>query len=142
MASTKENPLFDYLKNVFEREIEYNKTTRAEKSKHFFMLQRLMSIAFPIQAQAFNHIKISQPEVADYWQSSLTKLYKKTPTWIYTKTKKADKAKKLEMPSDEAVKYYLERSKMSKKQLDDAIKMFGDDALEPIRRIETILNEK
>jgi len=134
--------LKDFIKALIERPEDYKGLRSTEKAKFFFMTQRFMSIAFPIQAQAFNHIKISQAETLDYWQSSLTKLYKKTPTWIYTKTKKADKAKKLEMPSDEAVKYYLERTKMSKKQLDDAIKLFGADALEPIRRIETIMNEK
>ena len=134
--------LKDFIKALIERPEDYKNLRSTEKAKFFFMTQRFMSIAFPIQAQAFNHIKISQAETLDYWQSSLNKLYKKTPTWIYTKTKKADKAKKLEMPSDEAVKYYLERTKMSKKQLDDAIKMFGDEALEPIRRIETIMNEK
>lgn len=134
--------LKDFIKALIERPEDYRGLRSTEKAKFFFMTSRFMSIMFPIQAQAFNHIKISQAETLDYWQSSLSKLYKKTPTWIYTKTKKTDKAKKLEMPSDEAVKYYLERTKMSKKQLDDAIKMFGEQALKPIRRIETIMDEK
>ena len=144
MANIKEaNPLYGFIKYVFENHLEYSKISRSEKSKYFFMLQRLMSIAFPIQANAFNHVKVSQPEISDYWHESLSKLYSKTPGWIYTKTKKSEKKKKsIEMPSDEAVTYYLERTKMSKRELNDAIKLFGDEALEPIRRIESIMKEK
>lgn len=133
--------LKDFMKALFERPEEYKELRKTEKSKFFFMTQRFMSIAFPIQAQAFNHIRISQAETMDYWHENMTKLYKKTPSWIYTKTKKAEKKKKLDMPSDESIKYYLERTKMSKRDLDDAIKLFGDEALEPIKRIEAIMNE-
>lgn len=134
--------LKDFIKALVERPEDYKTVTNSEKSKFFFMTQRFMSIAFPVQAQAFNHIRIPQAETMDYWHESLTKLYKKTPTWIYTKTKKSDaKKSKIDMPSDEAVSYYLERTKMSKRELDDAIKMFGEEALEPIRRIEAIMKE-
>jgi len=133
--------LKDFIKTVFEKPEEYLEL-RSEKAKFFFMTQRFMSIAFPIQAQAFNHIRIPQAETMDYWHESMTKLYKKTPPWIYTKTKKAEKKKaKEDMPSDEAVNYYLERMKMSKRELTDAIKLFGEEAIEPIRRIEAIMKE-
>lgn len=133
--------LKDFIKTVFEKPEEYLEL-RSEKAKFFFMTQRFMSIAFPIQAQAFNHIKIQQSVTMDYWQESMTKLYKKTPSWIYTKTKKADKKKvKEDMPSDEAINYYLERTRMSKRELTDAIKLFGEEAIEPIRRIESIMKE-
>lgn len=133
--------LKDFLKILFEKPEEYKNVTKTEKSKFFFMLNRFSSIAFPIQAQAFNHTKISTSEVSDYWQQSMTKLYTKTPGWIYTKTKKTEKKKKAEAPSDESINYYLERTKMSKRELTDAIKLFGDEAYEPIRRIETMMGE-
>jgi hypothetical protein len=134
--------LKDFIKTLFERPEEYKDVTTSEKAKFFFMTQRFCSIAFPIQAQAFNHIRIPQSETMDYWQESMSKLYKKTPGWIYTKTKKTDKKKKADRPSDEAIEYYLFRMKMSKRELEEAINLFGDKALEPIRRIETIMNEK
>ena len=136
------NPLFDFIRKIFEKPGEYAKTSKSDKAKYFFMLSRLMSIQFPIQAQAFNHIKISQAEVSDYWQQSMMKLYNRTPGWIYTKTKKvSEKKKKEEVPSDEAINYYLERTKMSMRELNDAVKMFGDQAYDPIRRIETMMGE-
>jgi hypothetical protein len=135
--------LKDFMRAVFERPEDYKDVTSSEKAKFFFMTQRFMSIAFPIQAQAFNHIRIPQAETMDYWQESMSKLYKKTPGWIYTKTKKnTDKKKKSEAPSDEAITYYLDKMKMSKRELDEAVRLFGDEAFEPVRRIETIMNEK
>ena len=133
--------LKDFIKIIFEKPEEYKNVRNTEKAKFFFMLQRFTSIQYPIQAQAFNHIKISQAEVADYWQQSMTKLYTKTPSWIYTKTKKSEKKKKSEIPSEEYINYYLEKTKMSKRELDDAVKLFGDQAYDPIRRIESIMNE-
>jgi len=134
--------LKDFIRILFEKPEEYKNVRNTEKAKFFFMLQRFSSIQFPVQAQAFNHIKISQAEVSDYWQQSMTKLYTKTPGWIYTKTKKvSEKKKKSEAPSDEAIEYYLERTKMSKRELNDAIKLFGDEAYDPIRKIESIMKE-
>jgi len=132
--------LKDFVKMVFERPDEYTKLRSTEKAKFFFMLQRFCSIMYPVQAQAFNHIKISQAESCDYWQESLSKLYKKTPGWVYTKTKKTDK-KKADVPSAEAIDYYLERTRTSRRDLDDAVRLFGDQAYDPIRKIEAIMEE-
>lgn len=134
--------LKDFTRAIFEKPEEYKQITSSEKSKFFFMTQRFMSIAFPIQAQAFNHIRIPQAETMDYWQESMSKLYKKTPGWIYTKTKKTERKKKADRPSEEAINYYLDRMKMSKRELEEAVNLFGDEAYEPVRRIETIMNEK
>jgi hypothetical protein len=133
--------LKDFIKAVFERPDEFKEISGSEKARNFFMLQRFMSINFPTQAQAFNHIRIPQSQVVDYWHDSLRKIYTKTPQWVYTKTKKSDKAKKIEMPSEEAISYYLERTKMSRRDLSEAIKIMGDSVLDPIRKIEAILKE-
>ena len=133
--------LKDFIKAVFEKPDEFKEITSSEKARNFFMLQRFMSINFPSQAQAFNHIRVSQSQVVDYWQDSLRKIYTKTPQWVYTKTKKSDKAKKLELPSEESISYYLEKTKMSRRELNEAIQIMGDSVLDPIRKIEAILKE-
>jgi len=126
--------LFDFIKILFKPE-EYAKLKQHEKGKYYFMLNRFMSINFPLQANAFNHLKLSQPEAVDYWHGQLSKLYTRSPDWMYTKTGKKGK-KKSAWPSEEAVAFYLDKNKMSKRELHDAVKMFGDDALEPIHRID------
>lgn len=134
--------LFDFIKMVFEKPEEYKKLKPYEKVKFFFMSQRFFSKAYPIQTQAFNHIKISQNETLDYWQESLTKIYHKTPPWIFAGGKKGKKeTKKIVWPSDEATSFYLNRLNLSMKDLKMAVDLFGDETLEPIRRIEEGLKD-
>lgn len=133
--------LKDFIKILFERPEKYITLTQADKNKFFYMTQRLCSIAFPIQAQSFNHIRISQAETVDYWHESMIKLYKKTPAWVYTKTKKQAKEKKQDLPAEEAISFYLNKMNLSKRELNDAIHILGDSVLDPIRRIESMMNE-
>lgn len=141
LIERKQMELKDFIKILFEKPEEYSTLTTVEKSKFFYMTQRLCSIAFPIQAQSFNNIRISQPETVDYWHESMIKLYKKTPAWVYTKTKKRVEKKNTSMPSEEAITYYLNKMNYSKRELDDALQLLGDSVLDPIRRIDVMLNE-
>lgn len=141
MKEKKENPLFDLIKILFENPEKYKKVSTVDKNRYFFMINRLLGIGFPMQANAFNHIKISTSHVVDYWHGQSIKLYKKTPQWIYTSPKKAEVKKDIKWPSDEAVKFYLERTKSSKKDLIQAVKIFGEESLSPIFAIEKMMNE-
>ena len=51
--------LFEFINGMTARPADFKKTKMHERGKHFFMVNRLCSIAFPIQAAAFNHIKIN-----------------------------------------------------------------------------------
>lgn len=135
--------LFDFIKILFERPLEYEKLSNYEKAKFFFLTNRFCAIQYPVQANALNHIKIPKESVLDYWQVSLNKIYKKTPDWIYAKGQKAaGKTSKKKLPSSEAIKFYLDKNKLSRKQLDEAFKMFGEAAYEPIRKIEKLMDIK
>lgn len=134
--------LFDFIRVLFERPAEYAKLSRYEKSKHFFMTNRFMSISYPQVASAFNHIRIPQPEVMDYWHTSLTKIFQKVPGWIYVKTSKKGKKEKIVMPSKEAIEYYLGKMSLSRRDLDDALKMFGESVLDPIHKIDKLMEAK
>ena len=84
--------LFDIIKNIFNQKHEVWKTiSKIEKSRNFFMINRIMSIQFPIQAHQFNKIKVSPPFVVDWWRDTLSNRFSKPPSWIYTKTKKGSK---------------------------------------------------
>lgn len=133
--------LFDFIKALFERPNDYAKLKDYEKAKFFFMCQRFFSIAYPVQAQAFNHIKVPQARVLDYWQRNLTKIYTKVPDWIYTKTKKTVKETKVKAPpSDEAIRMYLEKNKYSMRQLEDAVAIFGrEQVYAPMYKIDKLL---
>jgi hypothetical protein len=130
--------IFDFIKILFENPKEYTKIKRYEKAKFYFITSRFMSIMYPIQANMFNVVGIDGPGVLDYWHENMSRLYKKVPSWIYVKTAKKKKEEKLRMPSVEATKMYLNNLDMSLKDLKQAVKFFGEDALTPIRQLDEI----
>ena len=50
--------LFDYIKVLFGKDVNWDKVSNYDKSKNSFMTNRFMSIKFPIQANMFNTLKI------------------------------------------------------------------------------------
>ena len=88
--------LFELTKAMFGDTNNYSEATRGDKRKSFFMIQRRMAIQHPMQANALNQLKINQEEAVDVWQRFLSKKYKKTPFWMYTKGIK--KAKEVTFP--------------------------------------------
>lgn len=137
MAKKEGNSLFDFIKVLFENPKSYKKISNYDKAKFFFMTNRFMSIMYPMQANAFNNIKITQSVVLDYWQKNMTNIYNKVPKWIFVKgSKKQQTEKTKKLPSEEAIEYYLRRTNYTRRQLDDSYAIFGDSAYDPIRRIE------
>jgi hypothetical protein len=135
--------LTEFLKVLFEKPKEWKNVSRADKQRFFFMTQRMLSAAYPAQAQSFNAVGVNQADVMDYWQTQLTKIYKRRPDWLWgwaAKKKKDDK--KSRVPSEEAVSGYLDRVGMSRRDLADAVELFGaDKAYEPIFRYQRTLEE-
>ena len=87
--------LFDIIKNIFnQKEDVWKNVSKNDKSRNFFMINRIMSIQFPMQAHQFNKLKVSPPYVVDWWRNTLNTRFTKVPTWIYTKTQKNEKSKK------------------------------------------------
>lgn len=129
--------LFDFLKLMFSRGDSYDKLKDYEKTKFFFMSNRFFSIAYPVQAQMFNHIRVNQARVLDYWHRNMIHAYSKVPDWIYTKTKKSAEKKTTKVPSDDAIQLYLSKNNYSYRQLEESIKMLGPDSTyAPIFKLE------
>jgi hypothetical protein len=111
--------LFDLVKNIFSNnEKVWKSVGRIDKSRNFFMVNRIMSIQFPIQANQFNKLKITPPPVIDWWRDTLSHRFSKPPVWVYTKTKKTEKpeiSKVKEFPETES--FIREKYKISKRDL-------------------------
>lgn len=130
--------LFDIVKTVFKTDKEWEKVSRNDKIRNFFMINRIMSIQFPSQAHQFNNTKISPRPVVDWWHSTLSKYYTKTPGWIFTKTKKsAVKAKPgVNVEADpEVEKFILSKFEISKRELDDLKRFYPEKYSEWVTRI-------
>ncbi len=119
--------LFEFINGMTGNPEEFKKTKMHERGKHFFMVNRLCSINFPLQASYFNHIKINPGQAVTFWQSLLSQRYNRTPGWMYVKTRKEKEAKKALQPvTDEIIKRYCEAHKISRREVDDAIAILGE----------------
>jgi len=131
--------LFDFINAMFSKPEEFKKTKLHERGKHFFMVNRLMSIGFPVQAAIFNHIKINPAQVVTFWQETLSKRYTRTPNWKYVKTRKEREKKKAEQPiSEEVQKLYCETYKISRRDLDDAMAILGNSMYQELKDFESL----
>lgn len=136
--------LFDYVKLVFSKdEKSWSTLNNTDKSRNFFMLNRFMSIKYPVQSNVLSHYRINPEAVSDYWHRTMSSLYGSTPKWIYAKTKKKnDEAKKLDIPSPEMIRWYCERNEMSRKDFNEHIKFFGENFLSELKSMEKVLKSQ
>lgn len=119
--------LFELIKTIFKSEKDWSKLKNIDKTKNFFMVNRIMSIQFPLQANQFNHTKISPRPVVDWWHENLHKHYSKSPSWIFTKTKKnesTEKNKDIFLLDEETEKFLLFKLEISKRELEEIKKFY------------------
>lgn len=136
--------LFPFVKLMFTAsEKQWGELNDADKSRNFFMMNRFLSIKYPLQVGVLSHMRINAPSTMNYWHLTLLKLYKTVPSWIYTKTKKkAVEDKKKNLPSEQMVKWYCQKEEMSRRDYENSIKLFGEEFLEEVRSLEKILRSE
>lgn len=111
--------LFDIVKNIFsQRDEVWKNVSKNEKARNFFMINRIMAIQFPLQAHQFNKLKVSPPYVVDWWRNTLNSRFSKVPNWIYTKTNKKEKTKKLSSEVNQETEDFIRvKFQLSKRDL-------------------------
>ena len=129
--------LFDILKAFFS-EKQWEDVSKIDKSRNFFMINRMMSIFFPLQANAFNNTKIDPVPVIDFWKTTLNRSYKTPPGWFFTATKKKEKIKNF-APSEEAANFIKSRYEISNREIVELGKYFPKEFKEFSKGIEELL---
>jgi len=111
--------LFDIVKNIFSTNDKVWKSVgRIEKSRNFFMVNRIMSIQFPLQANQFNKLKVVPAPVVDWWRDTLSHRFSKPPVWIYTKTKKVEKQEESQIKESPEVEAFIrDKYKVTRRDL-------------------------
>jgi len=120
--------LFDLVKLIFtNKQKEWKSVGKIDKSRNFFMVNRIMSIQFPVQANQFNKLKIVPSPVVDWWHDTLSKRFSRPPVWLYTKTNKKESVKKGELKNLEDVECFIrDKYNVSKRDL-ETLKTFYPD---------------
>ena len=112
--------LFDYIKHLFGTDAQWEKLKGYDKSKNSFMINRFLSIRYPIQANMFNALKIDPVGQAEAWRMVASK-FNKVPGFIYTKVKKQPKEKEW-IPDPKAVELYMKFNEIGQREFAEALK--------------------
>ncbi len=114
----------------------YSQLKSSDKGRHFFMVQRFMSIKFPTTAQQLNRVGMNGAGVMDLWHKICLRFERRVPGWIYTKTKKVEKNEKVYKPDPEAAKIWMEKNSLTERDLNDAIRFYPEEMKKIISSIE------
>ena len=126
--------LFDYIKVLFGRDPQWEKLKGYDKSKNSFMVNRFMSIKFPVQANMFNALKIDPVGQAEAWRMVASK-FNRVPGFIYTKTKASKKIKPW-VPESKALEFYLKINEIGERDFKEAMKHHPSEVKNAITVLE------
>ena len=128
--------LFDYIKVIFDSKPTYEDLSTYDKTKNSFMLNRFMSIRYPIQANLFNTLGTNSVGAADSWRR-VTSQFKRTPDWIFTKVKKSQsKQKESYVPSDEAVSMFMSINQIGRREFQECLKYNKETTISYLKILE------
>lgn len=118
---------------------EWDNLKDRDKSRNFFMINRICAVNFPLQANAFNHIKIQPEKAVDFWKVFISHHYKKSPQWIWTKTLKGEKEE--EKKYDETILNFIkEKYEVSDREIKELIRFFPKKFSTFYKEIEKLLS--
>jgi hypothetical protein len=131
------NP-FDIIKSFHSK--NWDKISDRDKARNLFMINRTCSIAYPLQANSFNNIKINPEKVVDFWKIFVTHKHKNTPSWIWTKTLKKEKAKEKKEYKEEILIFIKEKYEISNREIEDLKRFFPEKFNNFYKDVETLLS--
>lgn len=134
--------LFELINSMFANRAAFEKTTLHERGRHLFMVNRLFSIKFPMQAQYLNHTKISPGNAVTYWSETVGRMFSKTPGWMYVKSKKAKEAKAKAQPiNDATIRYYCYKNQCSRRVVEDAMQLVGEPFIAELLHLQKLIEK-
>jgi hypothetical protein len=119
---------------------EWDKISDRDKSRNFFMVNRICSISYPLQANSFNRLKIQPEKVVDFWKVLITHHNKKSPGWIWTKTIKSEKTKEEIKYKDEIIDFIKSKYEISDREISEMIDFFPSKFNNFYKEIESLLS--
>jgi hypothetical protein len=135
-ANGYDGTLFSFVKIFFTDQQTYNNLKQYDKAKNRFMINRFMSINYPVMAHRLNRMGTNAANVVDSWYM-IAQRYTRVPGWIYTKLSKQTKVdNKVYEPDPEALKFYLNKYQTSKRDFKLALKFNAKDVMSEIEHIE------
>ena len=104
------------------------------------MVNRICSIAYPLQANSFNNIKIQGEKVIDFWKIFVRHHNKNVPSWIWTKTVKKEKEKEKKEYKEEVINFIKEKYDISNREIEELKNFFPSKFNAFYKEIETLIS--
>ncbi len=134
------NSPFDLIKILFEKREVWDTISKSEKSKHWFMVNRTLSIGYPKQAHYLNLNGVSTHRAIDVWFHFVVKHnINRCPGWIYTKSSAAAKEDKKWWPSSSVINFYCDKYNCCIRDLKEWQTAFPEDFEDTLKPFEKIL---
>ena len=136
---------YDIINMIFTNASEFNKLSNTLLEKNFFMINRIFSIKYPLQAAIFNKLTINMAEVIKCWAVFIVSKegYGKVPYFVYTKgAKKTEEKKDTYNISKELKTEYCKRYKLSLRDYDDLYLLYKDEFINDVLKYEKLTSIK
>lgn len=135
---------FDIINLMFTNKVEFDKLSNSILSKNFFMINRIFSIQFPLQAECFNKLNIDTANVIRSWQTFATANlgYGKVPFFVYTKgSKKTNEDNIQELFTKEEKQDYCNFYNITLKEFEDINYFYHDMLVNHVKNYQNIINK-
>lgn len=130
----KKNLLFDMIDSIFVDRYAYKKYTKECIKQNAFMINRIMSIKYPIEARMLDRQNISPYAMYYLWNSMLWNGRRKE-MWVFTKGSKKSKeetSEDKEFP-DSIIDQYCIYHNIERVQFDDAYRFFKEELTSDVK---------
>lgn len=132
--------LFEFLPHIFQRE-GWKDIPDSIKKKHCFMIQRIMSMKYPLQAQHFNRLNTSAVATVNIWHMIMSRQFTKAPQWTYDYSKTIKKEpkstdKKAVKRSTEVINMYMTNNKLCTADYEAMLEFFPEEVATELKMLE------
>jgi len=133
--------LFDFVKILFSTSNKYEELTPYERGKNRFMIMRFMSIQYPDTANLLN-INGTNPTYVNDSFRMITKRFKTTPRWIWTKVSTKKEVTDDFVPKEETIRFYLKKNEATMRDYKEVLKSVRKyEMLKELEELEKLLEE-
>lgn len=129
----KKNLLFDMIDSIFVDRFAYKKYTKECIKQNAFMINRIMSIQYPIEARMLDRQFISPYAMYFLWNSMLYNGRRKE-MWVFTKGSKKAKEETTDEKvfPDSVIDQYCRYYNIERVQFDDAFRFFRNELISDV----------
>ena len=129
---------FSIINMMFYNAAGFYAIDRKELAKHFFMINRTMSVKYPLQAQFFNVNGVNQGDVVQFWQKFIRSAEPGNRVPAFVRDVGIKKEKMLDTIDQSVIIDYCKFYSLSKKDFSDMLTFKYDETVDDVKNFISI----